>query len=329
MKLILNLLLLASSRAAKDVLREGTPPPLKVVSNFLSPDEIQHFLDAELDGETGATTFYGNAIMPPAILGRLPRKQSDLEEHCSYADHAEGRPAAAIMTKMMTNTTHLHRDMMTGMGGVIGCDPPLPKDTAIDDDVGIIFLNTNKRAFFNREDTQVPAVAGTLVAFNGGFDHNTVVEDGSVRIAGPFHLKTLQYVYSACGTSCNPEDDNPDGTNQGCIDCEIESNTEEDNCRYCINMNPDAVADGPIRRNLEASNKASNKLNSLKMDAEKRLRAGSFEGDVVKGQSERDLQDQCTDYRCGDLPKIREAICGGGGGDSDSDSSEDSDSDSS
>ena len=85
--------------------------------------------------------------------------------------------------------------MFTGKGGVIGCDPPLPKDKAVDDDVGIIFLNTNDDAYFNRKDAQVPVVAGTLgVTFHGGFDHNTVVNSGSVHIAGPFHLKTLQLV---------------------------------------------------------------------------------------------------------------------------------------
>ena len=83
-------------------------PPLKVVEGFLKEDEIDYFLNFEINTNIGESSFYGTATMPSNILNRLPRNQDDLEDHCSSADEM----SAVIMTKMMTNTSHFHKDMI-------------------------------------------------------------------------------------------------------------------------------------------------------------------------------------------------------------------------
>jgi hypothetical protein len=269
-KYLLNITLVAAAAARlhlSSALKDSIPP-LKVVDDFLTQEEINYFLNFEIDTETGESSFYGAATMPNDILNRLPRNQEDLEGNC-VGTLSSDEISAVIMTKMITNTSHFHKDMLTGIGGVIGCDPPTPEDTDIHDDVGIIFLNTNENAYFNRGDAQVSAVAGTLVAFNGGLGHNTVVNEGNVRIAGPFHLKTMQYVYE-CG------DFSDDSDSSSIVICS-DNSSEGDQCTCndpgeatCVSANDGTPCESIVGpdRNLEAAEKASARLDALKRKKE-------------------------------------------------------------
>jgi thioredoxin reductase len=170
---------------------------MNVVENFLSPEEIQPFLDVEVDRSCPITS-HGITLMPNSILSRLPRDPSavacEAEQLIDSNDDEEG-PMAAIMTKMIVSTTPLHYDRHKSTGGILGCEPNTAINSTIDGPVGFIFLNTNHNAtFVHQRDGRIPVVAGNLVTFDGNLPHHTVVTDGAVHLVGPFHLQTMQYI---------------------------------------------------------------------------------------------------------------------------------------
>lgn len=179
---------------------------LKVTPSFLTEDEIQYFLDVELDKDS-PITFHGVALMPSSILQRLPR-DTDLIEDCEANQMSvEGGmlnnemgteqhgPSAAIMTKMITSTTPLHYDRHRSTGGILGCDPKTHVNATVEGEVGFVFLNSNENAMFvHHRDGRVPVVSGSLVTFDGNIPHHTIISEGVVQLAGPFHLQTMQYI---------------------------------------------------------------------------------------------------------------------------------------
>lgn len=62
-------------------------------------------------------------------------------------------------------------------------------------------LNTKHKAAFHHGDSVVPVVAGTLVTFTSSMPRS-MAGGSTVQLAGPFHLKTFEYVGCA---SCEDE----------------------------------------------------------------------------------------------------------------------------
>eukprot|EP00566_Odontella_aurita_P000006 CAMPEP_0113570992 /NCGR_PEP_ID=MMETSP0015_2-20120614/25303_1 /TAXON_ID=2838 /ORGANISM="Odontella" /LENGTH=896 /DNA_ID=CAMNT_0000473887 /DNA_START=84 /DNA_END=2774 /DNA_ORIENTATION=- /assembly_acc=CAM_ASM_000160 len=179
---------------------------LAVHENFVSSEEIDLIARSiNLDADS-IDTFYGPTVLPPSVAERL----RDLGGTCGVASSAatgndEPRRGEAVMTMLMTATTDRHTD----------CHVPQSEGRVVrEGDVAFVFLESDSRATFVHGDgLPVPAVAGNLVKFRGDVPHRTVVPPGSsVRIAGPFHLPTMEYVGS-CPAECDNDAANCPGGN--------------------------------------------------------------------------------------------------------------------
>uniref|UniRef100_A0A7S4HRE1 Chitin-binding type-2 domain-containing protein n=1 Tax=Odontella aurita TaxID=265563 RepID=A0A7S4HRE1_9STRA len=138
---------------------------------------------------------------------RLPQDIADRLRHLGGTCGA--RRSAPVMTMLMTATTDRHRD----------CRVPQSEGKVVEDDVAFVFLSSDSESHFEHGGTRVPVVAGNLVKFRGDVPHRTVVPPGSrVRIAGPFHLRTLEYVGS-CPRECNDASDCPGGEHFNVCTC--------------------------------------------------------------------------------------------------------------
>lgn len=104
-----------------------------------------------------------------------------LDDSCSEELPKDG---AKVCIKRLTETTNSHRDTF-----VMRPDRQVVKDT-----VAFIALNSNKRAKFVHGEEEVPIKAGSLITFSGNQCHRTIVNDGHVKIAGPFHVSSMEYV---------------------------------------------------------------------------------------------------------------------------------------
>lgn len=187
--------------------------PLSLHEGFLTRDEIDglaHNIDIDTDS---VGTYYGPTVLSPEIVHRL----KELGGTCTmsaggYMNETSGQMVhsksnivgEAVMTMVMMTTTDFHKD----------CFVPQVKGRVVKDDVAFIFLESDPHATFVHGDgtipektVQIPVVAGNLVRFRGDIPHHTVVPAGSqVRIAGPFHLNSLQYVGS-CPQECDDATD--------------------------------------------------------------------------------------------------------------------------
>jgi hypothetical protein len=68
--------------------------------------------------------------------------------------------------------------------------------TPVLDDVGFVFLNDNQNATFVYGSELVPAKKGTLVVFNGGVPHNSVIRSGQVNVFGTIQNGCLHEIGS-------------------------------------------------------------------------------------------------------------------------------------
>lgn len=55
-------------------------------------------------------------------------------------------------------------------------------------------METNPRAYFSWGDLSVPVEQGNMVVFDGQVPHQTVIEQGSVHLLGPFDAETFRMV---------------------------------------------------------------------------------------------------------------------------------------
>lgn len=179
---------------------------IQVHKSFLTEEELKEVLNHQGDDES---TILSNDIVRRLLI----HSGLDEETKDNYAAaEPDNKPAAAVKTTKLDRTSDHHVDRYQKRGGLLrdvanddlGASSG-PIGTIVDDDVGFIMLNTNSKAAFHHGETKVPVMAGTFVKFAGNIGHHTQVNGGTVQLAGPFHMKTLEYVGCAgCLDPCNP-----------------------------------------------------------------------------------------------------------------------------
>jgi hypothetical protein len=158
--------------------------------NFLNLDEISLFTSVDVDfyeegGDEGVcyrdNKYYGAAAFSKDISSRL----HDVTGTQLTAEEQHQRRRSVPVT-MITGDTKTHVDHYYSGDS--------PGTEVVEDKVAFVFLNDNPDAKFVYGTTEVAAEAGKLVVFNGNVLHNTQVAQGTLSLAGPFHLRSLSFV---------------------------------------------------------------------------------------------------------------------------------------
>eukprot|EP00978_Attheya_sp_CCMP212_P021561 scaffold63092_cov45-Attheya_sp.AAC.1 len=125
-------------------------------------------------------------------------------------------------------------------------------------------MNTNEDAYFDHGDTSVPIVEGSLVHFQGGKPHNTVVNSGFVNMLGPFDIMGFKSVGNGNSNSCNNDarccdEDDCDNVHvyDICVHVCVELPSAFDDCEC-------HAGDDRISRTLEKTNSRDSVLKGIK-----------------------------------------------------------------
>lgn len=156
---------------------------VQVEDKFLSKEEMNHFREHHRllsEQTTPGDTILGEVRVPNSIANRLTEiywGQPCQEESCSNPNWG-----ADVPTMIITESTNPHVDIFLQSGQYV----------TDEDRVAFVFLNDNPDASFRHGEVEIPVEEGRLVYFNGNVIHNTVVENGSVHLLGPFNLRNLK-----------------------------------------------------------------------------------------------------------------------------------------
>ena len=156
---------------------------VRVKKNFLSKFETYLYRHNENKykhmkaiGLSGDRTV-GGAYLPRYFMRRLIEEGA---EQCASDDYEETLPSGMkVFTSYVRETTCAHLDV----------SPTTMKH--INNDVGVVFLNTNEGAAFVIGNKAIPIEEGTLVMFPGGtVPHHMEMkkEGGFVHMLGPFEV---------------------------------------------------------------------------------------------------------------------------------------------
>lgn len=138
----------------------------RVVDNVLSAQDIQQLQHNKVCREKQRDFFHVDANMFDKLQLPMPPTGESFQ----------------IQARSIESTTRSHQDRHWDSGKVV------------DDTVAFVFLNSNPDASFVYGGTTVPVEAGTMVQFAGSEPHYTRVNSGSVQLAGPLDVTTLQPV---------------------------------------------------------------------------------------------------------------------------------------
>ena len=98
-----------------------------------------------------------------------------------------------LFSKVLRKSTDIHQDFSLVDKDTLkikdSCD--VHKDGPVEDKVGFVFMNDNPDATFVYGEEKVSVEAGKLVVFDGIVPHNTIVNRGTVQLAGPFQLRSF------------------------------------------------------------------------------------------------------------------------------------------
>ena len=155
-------------------------PSLEVVSDISS---VEVFPDILIDHDAMYSTVEEPTVphhSPGKFAGKarlLPSFFRTLQEKTGIFAAVDSSHVTNL--RLMTESSALHIDeYQNGRQGSPGR-------------VGFVFLNTNPDAHFNHGQSSVPVVEGRMVLFDGGIPHNTIVNAGSVKLLGPFEVKSF------------------------------------------------------------------------------------------------------------------------------------------
>ena len=156
------------------------------LASFISDSEIQEIFAAAQNYPTDAKDAprWVGGVTPNSLLRRLVA-ETPVNFRRGLRLDEDGNPPFQIKT--MTETTDLHVDTHSEDS----CFKSVyPQETST-----LVFLNTNKDAYFLHGEERVPVEAGRLVNFRADEPHQTVVnEGGHVQILVPFtHRELMPY----------------------------------------------------------------------------------------------------------------------------------------
>ena len=171
------------SQKTTDVDQLSMASSVRVKKNFLSKFESFLYRHNENKyehitavGFSGDRT-WGGAYLPRSFMRRLIEEGA---EQCASDDYQDTLPSGmSIVTNYVKETTDAHLDV----------NPTTSKH--INNDVGVVFLNTHEDATFVVGDKAVPIEEGTLIMFPGGsVPHHIEMkkEGGFVHMLGPFEV---------------------------------------------------------------------------------------------------------------------------------------------
>ena len=159
-----------------------------VTRNFLSEDETALFRLNENKyqrmpavGYSGNRT-WGGAYLPRSFLHKLVEVGG---QQCASEDYKKSLPAGVhILTNHVTETTDPHVD----------CNPTTFE--RIENDVAVVFLNSNPDATFYVEDEGYPVEEGMLITFPGGsvFHHIEMEKPHPhhIKMKKPHHIEMMK-----------------------------------------------------------------------------------------------------------------------------------------
>jgi hypothetical protein len=180
-----------------------------IYKNFLGSDEIAYFSGHDIDKHSGVscdTRTYGVAKVNNGLLGRIHKTTG--HEEAPFED--QGRRSVLLST--IRQTTGIHLDHTYDENG--------NRDSTYDNKVFLMFLNTNEKAKFvhgtGEDRIEVPAEAGTMIAFDGGVPHNAELEGGTMTLLGAHGLDGRVALVGDGSTNCY-EDKNECGEDQKCV----------------------------------------------------------------------------------------------------------------
>ena len=151
-----------------------------VTHNFLSKDETSLFRlnENKYQRKSVFNRTLGGAYLPRSFLHKLVDVGG---QQCASEDYENTLPAGVhILTNHVTETSDPHVD----------CNPTTLE--SIENDVAVVFLNSNPDATFFVEDEGYPIEEGMLITFPGGsVPHHIEMkkeDGGSVHMLGPFEV---------------------------------------------------------------------------------------------------------------------------------------------
>jgi len=167
----------------------SSDPRLLIECDFLSSDQVSELASAPLDDSHSGSRYFGQALLDREIALRLPR------EHSIPVWVNEETGDVPILTTLITQTSERHSDVHVNAQA----ENEIPFDEV--ERNAFVFLNDNEYAYFSWGEIKIPVRAGCLVAFPGSVEHQTVIQDGHVHLAGPFTLGAPVEVETADITS--------------------------------------------------------------------------------------------------------------------------------
>lgn len=179
---------------------------VEVIPSFFSGDELLE-LEASIEMASDASAsvkYFGETKLSAELLARIHEKV--LGKSCSEESPKNG---ATVRIQELSKTTDSHPDKFVMR----------PDRQIVEDTVAFIALNSNKRAEFVHGDEKVPIRAGSLVTFPGSTRHHTVVNSGNVKIAGPFHVASMELVGSGSSKSKSSKSSSSDTCREFQQDC--------------------------------------------------------------------------------------------------------------
>lgn len=161
-------------------------------SAHLFPEANYHTSDTtdnlSSDRSTHGRT-YGSAVVFPLFMRKIQRMAGidAIDSSDAPAALANDAPFHEVQTLLLTKSSQYHVDRTRD-------GKPVTKS---DGNVGFyVEKSTAEGSYFDTDDDElcIPIVEGSVVYFNGGLSHRTIVNSGSVKLIGPFLLSTLKSV---------------------------------------------------------------------------------------------------------------------------------------
>ncbi|KAL3773858.1 hypothetical protein ACHAW5_008718 [Stephanodiscus triporus] len=169
-------------------------PSLEVVSDIFLEQDDGNFASSEplysIIGETTASAFHpgrshGQAHLSPSLVRTLLEKMGIAFASFGFGGGGSDAQVGRIVpTTTLTASSAQHVDHYPA-------DSDGKRRSVGQDRVAFVVLNTNPDAYFAHGKMSVPIVEGSLVHFIGGIPHNTIVNSGSVKLLGPFDVKSF------------------------------------------------------------------------------------------------------------------------------------------
>ena len=144
---------------------------VKTFRKFVPHEEVQALLDVGTDT---------HVKIGASLVERIHKVAGIATLACAVDEEDE----FVVPLKTMTESTIVHKDHFIQRIG----------EPFVRDQVGFLVLESNNATKFVHGGKEVHLEKGSLVTFAGDVEHNTEIPFGHVKIAGPFHVHSMERV---------------------------------------------------------------------------------------------------------------------------------------